>query len=126
MAEKTCYYEVLRIERSAGKTEIDRAYRKLAIKYHPDSNRDDESAVEKFKEPTKFLATAKNEGATTNMDMPALTAFTSTTMLKTSLTPLATCLVVARLETCLAAVDAVEAADVAASDAVLIFAATSR
>ena len=51
--EKTCYYEVLRVERSAGKTEIDRAYRKLAIKYHPDQNRDDESATEKFKEATE-------------------------------------------------------------------------
>jgi molecular chaperone DnaJ len=53
MAEKTCYYEVLRVERSASKAEIDRAYRKLAIKYHPDSNRNDESAVEKFKEATE-------------------------------------------------------------------------
>lgn len=53
MAEKTCYYEVLRVERSASKAEIDRAYRKLAIKYHPDSNRDDETAVEKFKEATE-------------------------------------------------------------------------
>ncbi len=53
MAEKTCYYEVLRVDRSASKAEIDRAYRKLAIKYHPDSNRDDETAVEKFKEATE-------------------------------------------------------------------------
>ena len=53
MAEKTCYYEVLRVDRSASKAEIDRAYRKLAIKYHPDSNRDDEKAVEKFKEATE-------------------------------------------------------------------------
>ena len=53
MAEKTCYYEVLRLDRSASKAEIDRAYRKLAIKYHPDSNRDDETAVEKFKEATE-------------------------------------------------------------------------
>lgn len=53
MAEKACYYEVLQIERSASKGEIDRAYRKLAIKYHPDSNRDDEDAVEKFKEATE-------------------------------------------------------------------------
>jgi molecular chaperone DnaJ len=53
MAEKTCYYEILKVERSAGKPEIDRAYRKLAIKYHPDSNRHDDSAVEKFKQATE-------------------------------------------------------------------------
>ncbi|MGI9474930.1 MAG: molecular chaperone DnaJ [Rubripirellula sp.] len=53
MAEKICYYEVLRIERTASKGEVDRAYRKLAIKFHPDSNRDDEDAVEKFKEATE-------------------------------------------------------------------------
>ncbi len=53
MAEKTCYYEVLQVERTVGKQEIDRAYRKLAIKYHPDSNKDDEGAIEKFKEATE-------------------------------------------------------------------------
>jgi len=53
MAEKTCYYEVLKVERTATKSEIDRAYRKLAIKYHPDSNRDDEDAVERFKEASE-------------------------------------------------------------------------
>lgn len=50
MAEKRDYYEVLIVERSSTKVEIDRAYRKLAIKYHPDSNRDDPDAVAKFKE----------------------------------------------------------------------------
>lgn len=50
MVEKRDYYEVLMVDRTAGKTEIDRAYRKLAIKYHPDSNRDDPEATAKFKE----------------------------------------------------------------------------
>lgn len=53
MSAKRCYYDVLVVQRTATKTEIDRAYRKLAIKFHPDSNRDDENAVEKFKEATE-------------------------------------------------------------------------
>lgn len=53
MAEKTCYYEVLQVARTVSKAEIDRAYRKLAIKYHPDSNPNDEDAVEKFKQATE-------------------------------------------------------------------------
>lgn len=61
MADKTCYYEVLSVERSAGKAEIDRAYRKLAIKYHPDSNRDDPDAVEKFKEASEAYEVLSDE-----------------------------------------------------------------
>ncbi|WDQ18054.1 molecular chaperone DnaJ [Rhodopirellula sp. P2] len=53
MATQTCYYEVLKVERTATKQQVDRAYRKLAIKYHPDSNRDDETATTKFKEATE-------------------------------------------------------------------------
>jgi molecular chaperone DnaJ len=50
MATQRCYYEVLDVSRTATEKEIARAYRKLAVKYHPDSNPDDPSATELFRE----------------------------------------------------------------------------
>ena len=50
MATKRDYYEVLGVQRNASEREIASAYRKLAIKYHPDSNPNDEEATERFKE----------------------------------------------------------------------------
>lgn len=50
MAEKRDYYEVLGLDKNASEDDIKRAYRKLAIKYHPDRNPGDKEAEEKFKE----------------------------------------------------------------------------
>ena len=55
MAERRDYYEVLGVKREASKEEIKDAYRKLALQYHPDRNKD-AGAEEKFKEISEAYA----------------------------------------------------------------------
>ena len=56
MSEKRDYYEVLGIAKNAEGDVIKSAYRKMAIKYHPDKNPNDATAEEKFKEAAEAYA----------------------------------------------------------------------
>ncbi len=50
MADKRDYYEVLGLQKGASEADIKKAFRKMALKYHPDKNPGDKTAEEKFKE----------------------------------------------------------------------------
>ncbi len=60
MATKRDYYEILGVERGASEAELKKAYRKLAIQYHPDKNPDDKQAEEKFKEAAEAYEVLSN------------------------------------------------------------------
>lgn len=60
MAEKRDYYEVLGVDKGATDDEIKKAYRKLAKKYHPDLNKDNPEAADKFKEAAEAYEVLSN------------------------------------------------------------------
>ena len=62
------YYEVLGVKKKSGKDDITKAYRKLALKYHPDRNPDDREAEEKFKEATEAYEVLSDDGKRPHYD----------------------------------------------------------
>lgn len=65
---KRDYYEILGVSRSASAEELKKAYRKLAMKYHPDKNPGDKVAEEKFKELTEAYSVLSDEKNRQNYD----------------------------------------------------------
>ncbi|CAG8839106.1 9051_t:CDS:1, partial [Racocetra persica] len=63
-----CYYEILGISKEAKTEEINRAYRKLALQYHPDKNKSSQ-AEKKFQEITKAYDVLSDEKKRGNYDM---------------------------------------------------------
>ncbi|RKY45180.1 MAG: molecular chaperone DnaJ, partial [Candidatus Neomarinimicrobiota bacterium] len=55
------YYKILGVPRNASKEEIKKAYRKIALKYHPDRNPGDKEAEEKFKEAAEAYAVLSDD-----------------------------------------------------------------
>jgi molecular chaperone DnaJ len=77
-AGKRDYYEVLGVVRSAGDTDLKAAYRRLAVRYHPDHNPDDTGAEDAFKELTEAYAVLSDAGKRRRYDQLGHAAFGGT------------------------------------------------
>ncbi|MFH0884812.1 MAG: molecular chaperone DnaJ [Candidatus Micrarchaeota archaeon] len=67
MAQKRDYYEVLGVQKDAGKEEIKKAYRRLALEFHPDRNKD-KAAEERFKEISEAYAVLSDDSKRAKYD----------------------------------------------------------
>ena len=65
---KRDYYEVLGVEKDASADQIKSAYRKKAVKYHPDKNKGDKAAEDKFKEASEAYHVLSNSERKQNYD----------------------------------------------------------
>jgi molecular chaperone DnaJ len=72
---KKDYYEILGVGKSASKDEIKSAYRKLALKYHPDRNKGDKASEEKFKEASEAYHVLSDDKRKANYDQFGHAAF---------------------------------------------------
>ena len=72
---KKDYYEVLGVIKSASPEEIKKAYRKLALKYHPDKNKGDKTAENKFKEASEAYHVLSDKERKSNYDQFGHAAF---------------------------------------------------
>ncbi len=68
MSTKRDYYEILGVEKDTDVNTVKRAYRKLAMKYHPDRNKDDDAAAEKFREATEAYEVLSDTDKRTRYD----------------------------------------------------------
>ena len=75
MAEKRDFYEVLGVSKDASADDIKKAYRKLARKYHPDLNKDNPEAAEKFKECSEAYSVLSDDQKRAQYDQFGMAAF---------------------------------------------------
>ena len=62
------YYEILNVQKDSSKNDIKKAYRKIAMKYHPDKNPDDSKAEEKFKEAAEAYSVLSDDSKRSRYD----------------------------------------------------------
>jgi molecular chaperone DnaJ len=75
LSGKRDYYEVLGVARGAGEEELKKAYRKLALQYHPDRNPGDKQAEERFKEVSEAYSVLADSGKRAQYDQFGHAAF---------------------------------------------------